>query len=705
MSVEPKRLKLKIPPFLTVKDFLIAHKEVLFQCVLAAAIFFIATYRISESTMPILFDDEYGYWSNSAFFTGDNWSSVTSKIGYYSYGYSLLLAPIRLIAKHYDLTWAQMYQFAQLVNVSFLVVGFFFAIQLCKRYMKNLDGIVRSMACFTVMVYGSNLFYAHISFTECTLNGVFWIFLYFMMKVIDKPGIGNHIGYAVIAFYLYMVHQRAFAILITSVIVVLYLKLVKKNMLRHTAAFGIAFYLCSLIHSVIKGTLQNVSYRGNEPGGWQDSLQYIFTKRSALLLVAGLTVFLLLYLLDKGKVRFVLCVAAAGAAAGILYLVTHAGELNVFRAGAADKIAINDFSGQWEKLAGFLTKSGMVRLGTSIVGKWFYLASVTGLVICWGIRNLFGNFFLMLADSAKRFWSALRQKAYTGIKGVSDDNRNDRIWYAGVFLAWLGTFLICVIYKEGFYKNDDLFNGRYHEFVIGILLLYSLDLLIKEKRWYITALISLGLYLAAAWFCQFAVDEVQRTSFELAHSVLFGRVIWNYEVPTGRVWVLSRYVLLLAAVFFAVFKVGSRWITSHKVVMARCVLALLIPIFAWTHIANTIVDNYVVARNLNQNDRIPSIAYWIDILCSDEPVYFVQEYLTYRYAALIQFMLYDNTITMTHIDDLTFDEDACYIIDKRYLEEDPRVSEKCKMIVTVQNLALVINKEQNIHQKWELYER
>jgi len=705
MNAESKRFKQKSTLFLTVKDFLIAHKEVLFQCVLAIVIILLGTYRISESTMPILLDDEYGYWSNSAFFTGDNWSSITSKIGYYSYGYSLLLAPIRLLAKRYGLTWAAAYQLAQLVNVSFLVVGYFLAIQLCKRYMKNLDPIVRSVACFAVMVYSANLFYAHISFTECTLNGVFWIFLYLMMKVIDKPSVANHIGYAVTAFYIYTVHQRALAILITSVIVILYLKLIKKNTRKHTMAFGIAFFLCSLLHSAIKGTLQNVCYRGNEPGGWQDSLSYMFTKRSALLLVAGLTAFLVLYLLDKGKVRLVFCVAAAGTAAGIVYFVTHMEALNVLRMGAVDKIAINDFAGQWEKLAGLLTKSGMIRIGTSIVGKWFYLASATGLVICWGIRNLFGNFFLMLADSAKRAWAALQKKEYAGMKWVSEDNFNDRIWYTGVFLAWFGTFLICAIYKEGFFKNDDLFNGRYHEFVIGILLLYSLNILMKEKRWIITALISLAMYLAAAWFCQFVIDEVKRTSFELAHSVMFGRVIWNYVVPTGRLRVLVGYVLVLSAAFFAVFKVGSGLTASQRVAAARCVLALLIPIISWVHLANAIVDNYVVVRNVKQQGAMPVVALWMDILCDDEPIYFAEDYLSYRQAAVIQFMLQDKTITMTHIYDMTFDEDACYVINNRYLAEEPRVLDKCKTVVVAGDYALVIPKGQDLSKRWEKYEK
>ena len=706
-----KRLELKKPNKITcaiIKGFLIRHKEVLLQCVFAIIIFLAGTYRYRESTMPILLNDEYGYWSNSAYFTGSDWSSVTSKIPYYSYGYSLVLAPVRLFSRWRGLCWAETYQLAQLVNVSFLVVGFFIAVQLCRRYMKNLNWVVRSMACFTVMVYGSNLFYAHITFTECTLNVVFWIFLYMMMRVIDRPSVANHIGYAVTAFYIYTVHQRSLAILATSVLVVLYLRIVRKNTLKQTAAFGVAYYGCSLLHSMIKGTLQNVCYMGNEPGGLAESLQYIFTKKSMLILVMCLVLFVLLFLLDKGKVRLVLCVITAGLAVAVVYVVTHAGELGAAQSDVPAKIAMNDFAGQWEKIQGIFSKSGLVRLGTSMVGKWFYLAASTGLVICWGMRNLFGNFFLMLADSAKRFVTAVkgREPAYTqeaGIQAVAAD-WNDRIWYTGVFLAWFGTFMICAIYKEGFYKNDDLVNGRYHEFVIGIILLYSLNILIKEKNWLITALVSLVMYVAAAWFCQFAMNELKRTEFELAHCVMFGRVIWNYQVPYGRIKVLSQYVLGLSAAFFAVFKLGSYFIKSNKVAAARCVLALFIPVYVWVHLADTIVDNYVVVRNEKQMGAMPVVAAWIESLGVDAPVYFAEDYLSARQAAVIQFMLQDREITMTHIYDMTFDEDAYYIINNRYLFEEPRVEENCKTVVSVGSYALVINKEQELSRRWEYYE-
>ena len=59
---------------------------------------------------------------------------------------------------------------------------------------------------------------------------------------------------------------------------------------------------------------------------------------------------------------------------------------------------------------------------------------------------------------------------------------------------------------------------------------------------------------------------------------------------------------------------------------------------------------------------------------------------------------------MTHIYDMTFDEDAFYIINNRFLIEDPRVAEKCNTVVSVGSYALVVNKEQELGRRWEYYE-
>lgn len=52
------------------KEYLWKHRAVLLTGIPALVIFLLATYRLSETGQPILFNDEIGYWSNSAFFWG-----------------------------------------------------------------------------------------------------------------------------------------------------------------------------------------------------------------------------------------------------------------------------------------------------------------------------------------------------------------------------------------------------------------------------------------------------------------------------------------------------------------------------------------------------------------------------------------------------------------------------------------------------------
>ena len=55
-------------------NFLQRYHVQLLQCIPALGIFLLATYRLSEIGQPILFNDEVGYWSNSAFFMGLDWT-------------------------------------------------------------------------------------------------------------------------------------------------------------------------------------------------------------------------------------------------------------------------------------------------------------------------------------------------------------------------------------------------------------------------------------------------------------------------------------------------------------------------------------------------------------------------------------------------------------------------------------------------------
>ena len=728
--------KIALPDGKNISKYLYEHRVPLLQCILALVIFLLAVYRLSDTGQPILFNDEIGYWSNSAFLMGDDWTSVTGRINYYSYGYSLLLIPLRMMADAFYWGWSGLYHAAIVLNALFLVMSYVIALKLAKRYLPEMNTAVRTAACFTICTYSSYIVYAHIAWTECTLLFFFWVFLYVMMRMTDHPTIWNHAAFAVVSFYLYTVHQRALGIVVTAVLIVLCMRLMRINRLRDTAVFLGSMYLCGLIHAMIKGNLQHVNYLGDDPVGFSELLGYAFHRTSYIVLAAGLLLLLFLYLLEKRKYGMILAFLAVGIVltAGIFFNwekgvaggdnsgVTQSADGSETDPTADDgtaapaekpverRISVNDFSGQWGVIRNIFTGNGLIRLGISIAGKWFYLASVSGFVICWGIAGLFKIFFTLCWDIAKRMTGRRRGQepdvtvetaALPEISGISD---RERIWFMGLLAAWLSTFMISAIYKEGLYKNDDLFNGRYVEFTIGFLLLYSLKCLINDKKWVRKALLVMVLYIAAGHLCQYAIDELGRTEFELAHCVMFGRVIWNYEVPVGKVRVLEEYIFPLGIWFLVILKLAREKIP--RVAVVRTILALMIPIAAWSHLGRTIVDRYVVVRNEKQAEPLPQFASWINVLGrgDDRNVYYITDSANQRYAGALQYMLQNTPVTVVGLAEVPFTEDAFYVVRQEYIDAEA-VTDNCEIVMHSRGYLLLINKNQELMEKWRPFMR
>ena len=267
-------------------------------------------------------------------------------------------------------------------------------------------------------------------------------------------------------------------------------------------------------------------------------------------------------------------------------------------------------------------------------------------------------------------------------------------------MAWFGTFLISALYKEGFYKNDDLFNGRYVEFTVGFVLLYGFYRLLIDKKWVRTAVLYVILYIAAGKLCQHLVDGLQRKEFELAHCVMFGRVIWNYEVPYGKVAALTRYVMPLSLSFLILLKAAREKLPRAAV--ARTILALIIPIAAWSHLGKAIVDAYVVVRNEKQERPFVQFSDWIRILGNEEKVYYITDSPNDRNPGLMQFMLQGQPVTVSAVTDLSYQEDAFYIMKEYFWEtEGVALADECEAIMHTAGYILAVNKNGSLARRWD----
>lgn len=683
------------------KDYFWKHRAALLTAIPALVIFLLATYRISETGQPILFNDEIGYWSNSAFFIGMDWTSVTGRIGYYSYGYSLLLALLRLLGGWRGWDWRTLHHAAVVLNGGFLVMGYAIALKLAKRYLPEMGRAVRTVVCFALFTYSSYIVYAHITWAECTLMFFFWLFLYVMMRLTDRPTVGNHIAYAAVSFYLYTVHQRALGIVVTSVLIVLCMRLFRLNRMRDTAAFLAGMYLFGLLHAVIKTNLQQINYLGGEPVGLRGLLGYAFTAKAFVVLAGGLILLLVLYLLERRKYKILLAFLTGGAALCAVALLNGSGQaLLRLWSGEGNRLSVNDFSGQWGVIRNLFSVKGLARLGISMAGKWFYMAAVSGLAACWGIWGLFKNLWYFLRDGVRQMKLSYAKEAGEGGDIPRIAGMEERIWLFGMFLAWFGTFMISALYKEGFYKNDDLFNGRYVEFTVGFVLLYGFYRLLIDKKWVRTAVLYVILYIGAGKLCQHLVDGLQRKEFELAHCVMFGRVIWNYEVPYGKVAALTRYVMPLSLSFLILLKAAREKLPRAAVV--RTILALMIPVIAWSHLGKTIVDAYVVVRNEKQERPFVQFSDWIRILGSEEKVYYITDSSNDRNPGLMQFMLQGQPVTVAAVTDLSYQEDAFYIM-KEYFwaAEGVALADECEVIMQAAGYILAVNKNGSLARRWD----
>ena len=683
--------------------FITVYKEALLQCFFAVLIFILATWRLDEIGQPIILSDEYGYWANSSYFLGQDWSSVTSRIGYYSYGYSILLIPLRLMQIIFGWQWFELYRAAVVQNAFMLVGTYFISIKICKRYFGDLNEIVRSFVCCAAALYSSNMFYAHLTLTETAILFFFWVFLYILMNVIDNPNMINHILLAMVSVYMYTIHQRTIAILITAIIIVIYQKMFNNSKLQHVAGFWGAMAVVMSIHSAIKHGLQYYYYLGNEPKTVLELAKVALSAKTLIIILAGVAVLGFLYLVEKKKYKMILGIMAVVLVVGVVFVMT-VGVPGANTNEAVDmRISNNDFSGQWGKIAGIFTLNGFLRLGISITGKWFYMAAATGLVICWGIKDLFKQMFWWCVENAQCMITTIKGGTYTG-KRIINDKFKDNIWFFGLFLAFAGTFMICAIYKEGLFKNDDLVHGRYNEFLVGIMLIYSFYVLYKDKHWIGTTVISLALFLAGAALCQHTLTELKRTEFEMCHSVMFGRVFWNKEVPVGKFKIMISYVLPLGLTFIILMKVwGKRF---SKYFTLRCALLLLIPAVSWTYLSSQVLENYSISLNRKSANTAPDI---VEIIESydyhdDKNIYYLEDTRYYRYAEKIQFMLSDREIIMTNMQEVPLTEDAFFIMSTSAAGTEA-VQQECEIIATRGQYALVINKNHELMKRWGKNER
>lgn len=195
----------------------------------AVLIFCIYQYSIHKIFGFSLYPDEFGYWASAAGWIGYDWSQAASIGSYYSFGYSLVLAPILKFCRDGVLA----YRVAVTVNMLMqcicigLLWGIFRRLH-CTSAVSGKDTHIKEahvvFAVGTAVFYPVWGFYTQMTMTEALLVFLYAFICYQFVFLFEKPKMIRMMLLLLSFLYLYFVHMRTVGVVLAGIaILFLYL--------------------------------------------------------------------------------------------------------------------------------------------------------------------------------------------------------------------------------------------------------------------------------------------------------------------------------------------------------------------------------------------------------------------------------------------------------------------------------------------------
>lgn len=233
------------------------EKIALFGCILA--VFCIQVLHCGKLKVPVVFDDEFGYLANAAFFAGFDWSGIVSGVPYYSYGYSILLAPLfRLFREP-----THIYQAVVIVNGILAAGSFWLCYSVAKKLARDRSVYVLLGVSFLVAMYPANLVYVNLAMSETLLIFLAWALIRCVISIMDTRSSYPFALFGLLLMYMYMVHQRTVGVVVVGVLLIGVLKATGKISWKQVWTFSFALLLLFGIHWQLKEYLQSHLWQGS----------------------------------------------------------------------------------------------------------------------------------------------------------------------------------------------------------------------------------------------------------------------------------------------------------------------------------------------------------------------------------------------------------------------------------------------------------
>lgn len=403
---------------------------------------------------------------------------------------------------------------------------------------------------------------------------------------------------------------------------------------------------------------------------------YLVHLRAIGVLVSGTAVLLLYnirkysirkYIMRNGgrKVRSVLVPAAAAAvilAVGLLMgLFIKNYWTGMVYGDTADTLKnANDYAGQFEKIAYIFSIEGLKNLIISVSGKILYLGLAS-----YGI-------------------------AYFGIIYAVRRVREKKYFPLFVLLTTVAALMICAIYTIRPGRVDTLTYGRYHEYVMPVLLMMGIKELgskaVSAKRTMCRIAVMLELEAVMTWLVTVSLNENGQTSF-------FGNTIcgisWLYNPqdfePVSYYW----KVYLTGAVLTVAVCMGIWWTGRRRGREILLMLLVTMQIVIGIRLSSMCIDDSRLG--CFRDTLLREVIYELNPEGSRE-VYYSTEGNAFGNIGILQFMMRDTPIHIVKTDyDLdSQNEEDLLLIDFRS-DQGEALAEKYDSHLTSGHFALYYN--------------
>ena len=216
---------------------------------------FLLSINIPNLSQIFVLHDEFGYWYNAAHFAGYDWTGIEGISAYYSYGYSLLLAPLF----HIFNSSITIYRVAVALNIVLLILSFLISCRCAFQLFPDISKKVLVFFCLLSSFYGGYIFDVNITWAEPLLLFVFWLLVLTLINYFDTRSLPLLILSITESIYLYTIHQRTLGVVIALFLVLFFHFLISSDRTHKKYIFLIliVFLIFFACVTAIKGNLMS----------------------------------------------------------------------------------------------------------------------------------------------------------------------------------------------------------------------------------------------------------------------------------------------------------------------------------------------------------------------------------------------------------------------------------------------------------------